>query len=79
MNILTPTIIVATFVDSLTPFINKTVNIKTIEIAGRFQSREYVKVLDEETKETRIAYELSVAKIRYIEDVNDSEDGDADE
>ena len=50
-----------------------------IEIAGRFQSREYVKVLDEETKETRIAYELSVAKIRCIEDVNDSEDGDADE
>ena len=34
MNILTPTIIVATFVDSLTPFINKTVNIKTIAIAG---------------------------------------------
>ena len=36
MNILTPTIIVATFVDSLTPFINKTVNIKTIAIAGIF-------------------------------------------
>ena len=47
MNILTPTIIVATFVDSLTPFINKIVNIKTIKLLRMFYYVDIEKILDD--------------------------------
>lgn len=39
-----------------------------IKIIGRVQSREFSKVIDGETVETRIAYEVSVAKIEKIEE-----------
>lgn len=34
-----------------------------IKVWGRMQSREYQKKLDDETKETRVAYEVSLSKI----------------
>ena len=37
-----------------------------VEINGRVQSREYSKRLDDETVETRVAYEVSIAKIERI-------------
>ncbi len=37
-----------------------------VEIAGRIQSREYLKRLKDETLESRIAYEVSVSKIELI-------------
>ena len=39
-----------------------------IQIWGRIQSREYVKKLNEFEMEKRIAYEVSVSKIDYIEE-----------
>ena len=39
INIFTPTIILATLVDSFTPLIKSIVNIKTIVIAGRFTEK----------------------------------------
>ncbi|MDD6039022.1 MAG: single-stranded DNA-binding protein [bacterium] len=39
-----------------------------VQIFGRIQSREYVKKLNELETEKRIAYEVSVSKIDYIED-----------
>ena len=38
-----------------------------VQVWGRIQSREYVKQLDEETTEKRIAYEVSVSKLELIE------------
>lgn len=39
-----------------------------IQILGRIQSREYVKRLNEEETEHRIAYEVSVSKVDLLED-----------
>lgn len=39
-----------------------------IELSGRIQSREYVKKIDEEHRETRIAYEVSASKIYLVEE-----------
>lgn len=38
-----------------------------VQIWGRIQSREYVKKLDDETTEKRVAYEVSVSKLEYID------------
>lgn len=40
---------------------------KRAQIWGRIQSREYVKKLSEEETEKRIAYEVSVSKLEYLE------------
>ena len=40
------------------------------EIWGRIQSREYMKRISEEDAEKRIAYEVSVSKIEYLDDKN---------
>lgn len=37
------------------------------QIWGRIQSREYVKKIDEEESERRVAYEVSVSKLEYLE------------
>ena len=37
------------------------------QIWGRIQSREYMKKIGEEQMEKRIAYEVSVSKLEYIE------------
>lgn len=39
-----------------------------IKITGRFQSREYNKVLEDGNSETRTAYEVSVFKLEVLED-----------
>lgn len=39
-----------------------------IELTGRIQSREYVKKLDEEQQETKVAYEVSASRIYMIEE-----------
>lgn len=39
-----------------------------IRIWGRIQSREYTKKLSEEESEKRIAYEVSVSKMEYVEE-----------
>ena len=38
-----------------------------IQIVGRVQSREYVKRIDEENEEHRVAYEVSVSKVDLLE------------
>lgn len=38
-----------------------------VQIWGRIQSREYVKRLEDETTQRRIAYEVSVSKLEYLE------------
>lgn len=38
-----------------------------VEIWGRIQSREYMKKISEEEAEKRIAFEVSVSKLEYIE------------
>lgn len=38
-----------------------------VQVWGRIQSREYVKKLEDETTEKRIAYEVSVSKLEYLE------------
>ena len=38
-----------------------------IQVWGRIQSREYVKKLDDEKTEKRVAYEVSVSKLEYLE------------
>ena len=38
-----------------------------VQIWGRIQSREYVKKLDGEMTEKRVAYEVSVSKMEYVE------------
>lgn len=38
-----------------------------VEVVGRFQSREYIKHLEDGTEETRVAYELSICKIKESE------------
>ncbi len=40
-----------------------------VQILGRIQSREYVKRIGEEETERRIAYEVSVSKIDFLEDM----------
>ena len=37
-----------------------------VSISGRLQSREYVKVLDDETRETKVAYELSASSLEIL-------------
>lgn len=37
------------------------------QIWGRIQSREYMKKIDEEESERRIAYEISVSKLEYLD------------
>lgn len=37
-------------------------------IWGRIQSREYLKRLDDETTQKRVAYEVSVSKLEYLEE-----------
>ena len=41
-----------------------------IQIWGRIQSREYQKKLDEETFETRVAYEIFVSKLEHIDEMS---------
>ena len=38
-----------------------------VQVWGRIQSREYVKKLDDESTEKRVAYEVSVSKLEYLE------------
>ena len=38
-----------------------------VQIWGRIQSREYVKRLEDETTQKRIAYEVSVSKLEYLD------------
>ena len=38
-----------------------------VDVIGRLQSREYIKVLPDGTKETKVAYELSICKIKESE------------
>jgi primosomal replication protein N len=38
-----------------------------VQVWGRIQSREYVKKLEDESTERRIAYEVSVGKLEYLE------------
>lgn len=38
-----------------------------VKIWGRVQSREYVKKIDEMDSEKRVAYEVSVSKLEYVE------------
>lgn len=40
---------------------------------GRIQSREYMKKMDEDTIEKRVAYEVSVSKMELIEDTDEQE------
>lgn len=44
-----------------------------VQIQGRIQSREYMKKIDEEKSEKRVAYEVSVGKIEYIDEVKDEQ------
>lgn len=39
-----------------------------VKVFGRFQSREYVKRLDDGTEETRVAYELSANRVDVVEE-----------
>lgn len=39
-----------------------------ISVCGRFQSREYVKHLEDGTQETRVAYELSISSFDEVEE-----------
>ncbi len=41
-----------------------------IQIWGRIQSREYQKKISEEEFETRVAYEISVSKLEYIDEMS---------
>ncbi len=41
-----------------------------IQLWGRIQSREYQKKLDEDTFETRVAYEISVSKLEHIDEMS---------
>lgn len=41
-----------------------------VKVWGRIQSREYQKKLGEEKVENRIAYEVSLSKLEYLEDEN---------
>ncbi|MCC8046682.1 MAG: single-stranded DNA-binding protein [Clostridiales bacterium] len=38
-----------------------------VQVWGRIQSREYVKKIDEDTAMRRVAYEVSVSKMEYLE------------
>ena len=42
-----------------------------ISIAGRLQSRTFLKKIDEETTEERVAYELSASKVEVVEESED--------
>ena len=39
-----------------------------LQVHGRVQSREYTKKINEEETEKRVAYEVSVSKIDFVED-----------
>ena len=41
---------------------------KKVMLSGRLQSREYVKMLDDDTKETRVAYELSASSLEILDE-----------
>ena len=38
-----------------------------VQVWGRIQSREYMKKVTEEETEKRVAYEVSVSKLEYLE------------
>jgi single-stranded DNA-binding protein len=38
-----------------------------VQVLGRIQSREYLKKIEENETHKRIAYEISVSKIEYLE------------
>lgn len=38
-----------------------------VQLWGRIQSREYVKKLEDDTAEKRVAYEVSVSKLEYLD------------
>ena len=42
-----------------------------VAVWGRIQSREYMKKLDEENVERRVAFEVSVSKLELIDDSED--------
>ena len=39
-----------------------------VMLSGRLQSREYVKMLDDDTREIRVAYELSASSLEVLEE-----------
>ena len=39
-----------------------------VSLYGRLQSREYVKMLDDETREIKVAYELSASSLEVLEE-----------
>lgn len=43
-----------------------------VKVFGRFQSREYVKRLEDGTEETRVAYELSASIVKVIDGEEDA-------
>lgn len=45
-----------------------------VSIYGRLQSREYVKMLDDDTKETRVAYELSASSLEVLEESEETDE-----
>lgn len=44
-----------------------------IKVTGRIQSREYVKRLEDGNSETRVAYEVSIAKVEILEEETNEE------
>lgn len=47
-----------------------------VKVFGRLQSREYVKKLDDETEETRVAYELSANRVDVVEESEGADDNE---
>lgn len=47
---------------------------KRISVQGRIQSREYMKRIDEETTVKRLAYEVSVSTIKFVEEITNEEE-----
>lgn len=45
-----------------------------VRLSGRLQSREYVKMLDDETRETRVAYELSASSLEVLEEGEETDE-----
>ncbi len=39
-----------------------------MQVWGRIQSREYMKKINENDTEKRVAYEVSVSKVEFLED-----------
>ena len=45
-----------------------------IELTGRIQSREYIKKIDEDTSQTKVAYEVSISSIMAVSEEKDFTD-----